>query len=330
MQSNRVRSILGLKGNYQQYHDLNDVSDLSEISDPETLEDETKTGIRDWAADHKILFVASSLLTLVASVLMLALAWRLVPDIVGNRLVQATAVAIVIFGAGYRYGWSGNQNRIVEIDRLVLTINGNTVAYWGTYIEGGNYPLFIAVKGFHRGRKPVPYTIRDVDASIVNRRDQIGVSLDDPAVIRLNETFAGVTETDTGTVVAQESGGLQIDHPGRESTLSATLPEHADPALIEEIKDELETKEEELADERENAKRYKRQRNEAWEDAMKPLDERMDKTIEWYERIETARSPRQRDRSTMGPRPDLDSDPSTNGKQSDSHQRIHNQVTDDE
>ena len=329
MPSDRVRSILGLKGNYQQYHDLDDVIDLAEISDPETLEDETKKGWREWASENTTLAIAGSLLGLASLALMLSFAWRVLPDLLSNRLLQGLVVASLIFVGGYKAGWSGNQNRIVEIDRLVLIKEGEAVAFWGTYIEGAEYPLFVAIKGFHRGRKAVPYKVRDVDASIVNRRDQVGVSLDDPAIIRLNRNFAGVTETETGTVVAQETGGLKIDHPGRESTLVASLPNHADEELVIDLKNELESKETELVDERQRAKRLKRQRDNAWEEALEPVEDQIDQFIENYQRIEQAKHGRRRRRKAIGPQPDTDADHYTNGYD-DEHEEVDEVVSNDE
>lgn len=330
MQSDRIRSILGLKGNYQQYHDIDDVIELADISDPETLDDETKTGWREWASENKTLAIAGSLLGLATIALSLSFAWRVLPDILSNRLLQGVVAAGAIFVAGYKTGWGSNQDRIVEIDRLVLIKEGQAVAYWGTYIEGAEYPLFVAVKGFHRGRKPVPYKVRDVDASIVNRRDQVGVSLDDPAIIRLNRNFAGVTETDTGTVVAQETGGLKIDHPGRESTLTASLPNHADEELVIDLKNELEEKETELVDERQRAKRLKRQRDNAWEEALEPVEDQLDTFIENYQRIEQAKhGRRRRRRKSLGPSADTDVDPYGNGYD-DEHEEVDEVVSSDE
>lgn len=287
----RARELLGFEGSHQRYVDVNSVRDLEDISDPHTLEDETQRTWREWLSDNKITGVAFGMLGLVGMIVVLLFAREFIPLIIGNVWVQRGVVLVGVYIWGRRNGWRANQSRIEDIDEANLQYeSGNQKTVKGVILDRDETTRFIPFKGYRTpGMKPQPYTAAEIDPSILERADgRVDPSL--PAIIRMDEDFVSIQDTESGGRLVQLTSGLVPDPEsgGKETgltVLKAAPPETAPPEKVREI---TETNMQ-LAEDKKRLKKESRQKDQTIDrlrdEKNRPVDERHDELIDKHQRL---------------------------------------------
>lgn len=288
----RARELLGFEGSYQRYPDLESVRDLEEISDPHTLEDESQRSLGEWISDHKIQAAALGLLAVVATGLVVTLAWHYVPIIVGNTWVQLAALLTAVFVVGRKNGWNANQSRVEDIDELELqNLHEETMqSVKGVLLDGGAIPRFIPIKGYRKpGMRPAPYKAAELDPGVLDRVNG-SVDPDLPAIIRLHPEWTTTKDTATGKRVVQQTKGLDADPTtgGKEAgmaVLRASPPDFAPEAKVRRINKKME----QTATEKKKLKQQTQQQEQTIdrlrEELNRPVDERADEYLSQIERL---------------------------------------------
>lgn len=303
-----LKARLGIGGRTRQYVDVESVRDLEDVSDPETVEDESHTSIREWAAQHKVLTVVLGLVgTLVVGI---ALFWaaRIAPGVLFNENTLRVAVVATVFGVGYRYGWQNRGERHFGWDELNLKMNGKALAMKGVYIDDlpSDADGFIPIKGWRYGaHKAVPYTNGDLGAAMVESYNAYMMGDDDAAIIRLRPTETEVAETDWGTRVIAETGGLEPDPDGNHTSLKATYPDYDDDRA-NELAAQLDQVTIDYYDVVEENQGLRRRVKELKDRLTDPIEDEVDKRINQFAKMRDAvhgHRRRRDDTDGVGPQP---------------------------
>lgn len=307
-----LRSRLGLDSNDRRFVD-EEASNLPEdVSDPRTIRDESQPTL--WEKFHSIrwyLFFAASF-GIVFLLYLIAIGAAIVPDLLGNVVIQAGIVLLATFLTGYGLATRSALSRVRDIDWLVLIKPNGVDLYPGEFIPSGDderYHKFQPYRGFSFfGHVKKPLTIGDVNPQIARRWKAARRDLDDPAVIRLDPDFGERTSTEYGQVLAQISNGLNVDTFGRQSFLEAALPDMADESRMDDLRQQIQTERENVRHYRQRAETYRSQRDEALEVAREPILDQVEDFVEIGERIADAGRPRRSESDNGDDVPPLDSD----------------------
>jgi hypothetical protein len=290
----RLKTTLGFSHPARRYNSVEDVRDLEEISDPTSAKDETETTWREWIGENAWFVLAATALAIAVVALLAVYAAQLLPAIVSNPFVQVGALCLTVAYAGFRLGQSNYKTTVVEVDRLELHFEDDLLELPGVYVEGasGEANYFVPIKGF-RGRRhsPRPYTHADLGMGLTDQQQKGNIDPDDPVTIRLHPNFQSpAKQTDWGTVVGQRTDGLEVDETGRQSTLYASMPTFGS-SQVADLERELEQQHEEVEFQRDRAERLRRRLDTLLELIDESHETTMDRTIDFYERIENAGDP---------------------------------------
>ncbi len=240
-----LQARLGFGPRSRKYIDIESVRELQEISDPETTQDESSTGLREWADRHPAAAIFGFIVVVFGGLLLLRYTARFATALVTNPWTYATVTGIVFVGIVFRTGWRRRDTQVTNYEELQLKIDGDATAYKGTYIDlPGEALAFIPIKGWSGLLKsPRPYSNAEIAAGMNQSFKPHRINDDEPAVIRLEPGGHGslLGETDTewgGKRLVQETGGLKPDPHGNYTSLYCTLPDFDDQranALAEQL-----------------------------------------------------------------------------------------------
>ncbi|QCW05241.1 hypothetical protein [Natrinema pallidum] len=283
----RLKTILGYDPTWKRYHS-GEYTSLEDIADPETWEDDTKTTWRDWVSEsrgNQILVGVSLVIGVGLLVYFSQLFIRLSTGVLSNRLFQAVVGALGLVTVTYVYATKAQRKRFQTLDWLVLPKDGGGVTrFLGYYREGDatDAPLFVPVKGFRwNGHKAEPYRIYEVSSELARRYKNTNRDPEDVAVIRLEPDMARVSQTETGTVICQQTTELKLDEFGNESCLKAPVSEkQADTDAVQDLKRTLDDVRKEISYWKAEASKFERQRNEAQQDAKQRRESIIDEFLE--------------------------------------------------
>lgn len=303
-----LKARVGLGGRHRQYVNIETVRDLEDISDPESVEDDSKSGFREWASTHPVLATILGAVGLIVVVIFLFWMTRIVPGMLTNPLLWK-AGAVGIFGVfAYRKGWKGHRKRVSDWDELELMMDGKAVSYKGVYLDDfpGKADGFIPIKGWRKGgHQAIPYKNAELGAALVESFNTFRMKDDAASVIRLKPTEAEVTHTDWGTRVVQRTGGLEPDREGEHTTLECTLPDYDDDRA-NELAEQLEQVTDDYYDAMGEVQGLQRRIANLKDRLNEPIDEEVQKRIREHQDMRSAIHGDQRQRQTapsVGPRP---------------------------
>lgn len=307
----RAKDRLGSGGDGRRYP-RGDGNDLEDVSNPHTIEDESSRAFKEYIFRYRWHVLGVGVLVLAVVGILLIYTVRFVPQLLANEWVRRIAIVGGLLGLGFFLGNKSTKGSLANRDELVLIGTNGVNRYLGKYkyADQADFPTFEAIKGFAWfGLVARPYTVGDLGPDVERRARRGGVSPDAPAVIRLHPEMAEIAKTDTGTVIAQLSGGLVTDPFGRGSNVAASLPDLADEGRISKLKRTIRDLQEKLQNAKDDADVYRIQRNEAREEAKKHRQEILEEWKESYVEVRqaetTASRTSQRD-DGLGPEPSTD------------------------
>lgn len=289
----RVRSTTGIETTKRR-HIREETPTLEEISGPDKLTDERKKSWREWASENKKLAVVGMVFAALGLIIFLMLTAQYAPDALSmfwhRREITFGVIGLV---AGIILGTRKLLEKMTQWDQVTIkTSSNNSKRYYGYYLTSdlGDYDLFVPVAGFtFMGYRSSVYNIGDISRQIIRKRGTPWQE-DDPAIMRLDPSWTGVTRTESGAVVVTICDGFEPDDQSRESNLKPITPKQGSKERISDMRQQLEKAREEKEHQKELADKYKRQRDNVMEEMDRPVDEVLDQHIDTYERIEEARS----------------------------------------
>ncbi len=305
----KLKTILGADPRWKRYHS-GEYTSLDEIADPETWADDTRTTWREWVSQsrgNQALVAVAMILGVGLLVYFSQLFIRLSTGLLSNTAFQVVAGSGVLVGTTYAYATKAQRQRFQKLDWLVLSKdNGGVQRYLGYYREGTatDAPLFVPVKGFRwSGHKAEPYRVYEISGELAQKYEATNRDPEDVAVIRLEPDAARVSDTDTGTVVAQATTSLQLDQFGNESCLHAPVSDkQADTDAVQDLKLTLDDLRTEIGQLKSDLTKAQRQKREAEAEASKRRDTIISNFLENAQ--EGADAFRTRDRRRQGDQED--------------------------
>lgn len=271
----------------KRHHSDRDIPDITEISDPDKRADETRKSLGEKIKENKWFVLASGFFIMIFGVLMIIYGARYVPRLLANPIFQAFAKYGTVFGLAYTIGWKNHQNKRDNMDWLVLMTKDDVIRLFGNYEDG----KFEPIKGFKwLGHGKEYYKLKDLSPEITQTLAGLNRDLDDRVKIGLHPSMSDMTQTEMGTVVAQLSPGLKPDPWGRETNVVAELPEMADKNRLRDMKEELENVYEEYKEADKRADMFKKQRDNALEEAEMTRDQVIDEFVQRYSKVKSAES----------------------------------------
>lgn len=292
-----TREAAGLPERGQRY--VTDDVSLHEVSDPDTREDESKRGLKEWIHDHPYLAIFAVVLTPVTLLILLVLVERVAPAVIGNPFVQGgtvlvTYTALVAWVA--RRNVHATRNQIHEL-RLAMP-NDRQQTYLGTFdtsIDGD--PRYLPMKGFGRfGRRGDPYTYGELSAELGRKVEREGGSADDPAYILLRPEYTWVSRSEYGTHVTQLTDGLTVNASGEYTVLEASKPRMADKDALKDANTTIDQLEDENQDLKGSITQLRRQKRDAEQEAKKRREKIVQEFLHNYKEAAEAEGQRRRPR----------------------------------
>lgn len=292
MSFEQARRLFGVDNRERRYLSIQDLREFEDITDPRTVEDDSRTTVRGWAAENAVLAVALSLIATLTVFVLGYYAMQFAPGVVTNPWVQRGAVAVTLVVLAYRYGWRKHAGIVDRRDRLDLKVNGRVIPMVGKYLRTtGEADAFVPIKGFRTaGHRPRPYTLDDLSPVLADTA-ATGSDGSVPAAILLHPRYSEREDTDYGSVTVVDSGDLDLARSGGLAVLRTTIPPK-DESKLNDLANQLEKTERERDHAETMAKKYRQQRNKALEMASEPLDDQMDRIMGWYVNLDLARSGR--------------------------------------
>lgn len=285
----RIKTILGYDPRWKRYHS-GEYTSLEEIADPETWSDDTAGKWREWVSNNQLFAGTIAFLGAALIVYFSQLFIRLSTGLLSNTIFQVGAGSATLVFVTYAYATKAQRQRFEKLDWLILPKdNGGVIRYLGYYREGDSTdaPLFVPVKGFRwNGHKAEPYRIYEISSELARRYKNTNRDPEDVAVIRLEPDAARLSQTETGTVVCQQTTELQLDSFGNESCLKAPVSEQqADTDAVQDLKLTMNDLREEKSDLKAQVTKFKRQRNQWRSDARQRRSKIIDEFIEDHTQV---------------------------------------------
>lgn len=301
----RIRSIYDTTPEDTQSVDRDATNQPQEVSNPHTLPDETRKTLGERIAEHKVQVAAYSVFAIVVGLVLFIWGRRFLATTISNTYVQLAAYSLFLVAVSGHMMYKRGQASLDETDEVALhnPDTGTTTRYLADLKQSkyGDYWYFIPYKGTGRGGYGTrPYTAGDLNQDMP---DNI------PAKIRLQPgDYSGVAPTNTGMIAVQTTDGIEPDPRGEETNFVATIPDQASKATVTDLKDTIQS----LDQENENLQRrnnmLRRQRNDLAEEGSKTRDEIRDEVQEQVVTIGSVVSGRRVTRSDDGDSDDIRDD----------------------
>lgn len=235
--------------------------DLDEASDPETFEDETKTTLRERAADSWARTIAVSSVAFIALILFLYFASDIAPGIVTNPWVQrGTFVAVLIFIV---FVWATKRilGLLERYDWLVEHRPGGVKVYLGEFHQEDL--SFTPHRGFKLwGAISDPYAIEDLGDQFATYVSERGSDPENPARLQLLPAFTRKSSTWLGTVVSVKTDGHAPNYQANDHAIRLTPPSDSIDDEVQQLAKEIEKLNEKIREKDERIDTIRQERNE--------------------------------------------------------------------
>lgn len=282
MADENSRTTATARSGQRRYHD-GDYNQLSEVSDPTTREDETQESLTSTLARNKLVVVGA----LIALAILALVAREFLPGLASNPYVQVGALAVGMLATGLVVGLRKSLHRAQRVDELVLDMGNQVERYYGTLEVAGDDTLqFTPAKGFSSlGSLGDAYTVNEIDSELARMQQRANRDPDADAKISIDPVYAGVQNTDTGSVVSVSTSGLELDQFGNETVLRTAAPNRADDEALQNLQDRIKNQKQENRSLQTQLQAERRRRKDAEEEVQKKRSEIMDEFTEHFSKI---------------------------------------------
>lgn len=335
-----LQARLGIGGRRRRFVDLESARDLEDISDPETVDDESSTSLREWAALHPGYALVAAIVLFVTVGLILRWSAELAVGVITNPWTYVVIGAAIALSWAARKGWRWRDAQVTGYDELLLKTGGDSKSYKGRYIElTGRANAFVPIKGWSGLlSKPRPYQNAEIAAGMNESFDPWQLHEEGAAVIRLEPgergTLVGVSNTEWGGKrIVQETSGIEPDPHGNYSSIRCTLPKFDD-ERVDGLREQVEQLTSDYNDARDEINALQRRNRNLTDKMNEPIDEQMNSRIDEYERLaEVADGRRRRSREGDSPPIGVNEDWRGTGRMTPSErelQEVEEEVSDDD
>jgi len=313
-----IRNSVGSNGPRKR-HPSGEIEDPDELVEPDSWRDQETPTIgqrirRNWKS-----VLALGLVGMIVAGILAVYAGRYLVGALSSPLVQSTLKYGTVLGVGFGLGQRWLFRRLEQTDRLVLFTGEGVKRYYGKLdrTNAGNL-VFKPYRGWSSLIKRTKHlTLGDLGGDLSRAASKGGRDEEDPVHIRLDDGITGVQTTDTGSVAASLTSGLEVDKYGKESDLYTAPPELADGERYDQLAQQLEYYvEHEVPRLESDIEDLEEQLEEVRERARRDTDEAIDQFIDRVTDLEESRDDRRTRREERRRRREVTvGGPSENGQE---------------